>query len=126
MAETTTAPQTPTVPTAEITLGGRARVLRFTLKSHTALEDLTARPWYDVLAEAQLGFSRALVRLVWACLRHEPKPPSVAEIEDALDALSYDERTAVYKTVDEVVAASLPKKPEADEADAPLADEAAA
>lgn len=102
--------KTPTVPTARLMLGGKEREARFTIHSHIALEEITDRPWYDVLAEARLGFSRAIVRLVWATLQHGKEPPSLSEVADWLTAATHDERAKVASEVDALVAASLPAK----------------
>lgn len=111
----------PTVPTARLMLGGEEREARFTIHSHIALEELTGRPWFDALAEARLGFSRAVVRLVWATLQHAESPPSVGTVTDWLTEMTGAERTKVVQEVDKIVAASLPAKQEADDDD-PLAE----
>lgn len=113
---------TPTIPTARLMLGGKEREVRFTIHSHIALEELTDRPWYNVLAEARLGFSRAVVRLVWATLQHTKSPPLLAEVADWLTEMPQADRMKVVTTVDELVAASLPARQEADDDD-PLAEE---
>lgn len=116
--------KTPTVPTARLMLGGEEREARFTIHSHIALEELTDRPWYDVLAEARLGFSRAIVRLVWSTLQHGKKPPSLSEVTDWMTAATHDERAKVASEVDALVAASLPAKDDKEASeDDPLGEE---
>jgi hypothetical protein len=127
MAETKTAPQTPTVPTAEITLGGRARALRFDFNALAAAEEKTGRNYCNVLTllHPDATDRRALV---WGALLHaEPK----LEIATVGEWLHPAVRSAVDEALGRLVEAFLPPAEEAVEAEAeddaaPLAEGAAA
>lgn len=109
-------------PAPTVSVGGRERTLRFNMWSLCCLEEETGRPWYDVVREIRLDFARSSVRLLWACLQHEPNPPTIKEIAQAMptDGSARPALEAAF----ELMLANLPKREASEEA--PLGKEAAA
>jgi len=117
-------PATPRIPTASVTLGGRERVLEFSMWSLQCLEELTGRPWHHVLVDLQLGYQRASLHLLWACLQHEDDPPALKDLARSLPTDGSVQ--TVFDTADRVLRDALPQllKAEGTE-DGPLAAGAA-
>lgn len=100
-------PESASAPFARVVIGGQERALLFTMWSMDRLEEETGRPWWDVLAELKLGYQRASLRLLWACLQHEDEPPTIKQLGMMLP--TDGSAQAIFAAADEVLTAALPQ-----------------
>lgn len=107
----------------QVTLGGRQRTLRYTMRALDRLETQTGLAQSQIQTRVNVGSVRYVIWLIWAGLLHEVPDLDRETVIDWLDALTDEEAQGIEEALSSALSESQGQ--ETDDADPEGNDQAA-